>query len=194
MTTLERVRAEIQKVLDKERDFTSENAKAQAIALNWCIKIIDRYMEQEPCDVVSRQAVEKIINDIRDCISVEGYWAILERLKKLPSVRPQEPCTDSVSRRAVLETINNNTADERDGWLCIDNDLVHEIEKLPSVRPQEQKSKQFAEWVAREIFDEMWEYNKDAFAEIACRKLAKLGIVREKGDVWELVEQKESEG
>lgn len=58
---------------------------------------------------------------------------------------------------------------------------------------KESESKQFAEWVAREIFDEYWEYNKDAFAEIACRKLAKLGIVREKGDVWELVEPQESE-
>ena len=51
----------------------------------------------------------------------------------------------------------------------------------------------FVEWVARKIFDDNWEYNKDAFAEIACRKLAKLGIVRAKGDEWELVEQQESE-
>lgn len=49
----------------------------------------------------------------------------------------------------------------------------------------------FAEWVTSEIFDEMWEYNKDAFAEIACRKLEKLGIVRANGDVWELVEPQE---
>ena len=56
------------------------------------------------------------------------------------------------------------------------------------------KTEQFAEWVATEIFDDMWEYNKDAFAEIACRKLEKLGIVRAKGDEWELVEpQAESE-
>ena len=55
-------------------------------------------LEQEPsvsenpnnCDLISREAVEEIINDIRSCISVEGYWAILERLKKLPSVKPQE--------------------------------------------------------------------------------------------------------
>ena len=52
---------------------------------------------------------------------------------------------------------------------------------------------QFAKWVAAEIFDDMWEYNKDSFAEIACRKLAKLGIVRAKGDEWELVEPQESE-
>lgn len=50
-----------------------------------------KLLKQEHCDdVVSRQAVCEIINDIRDCISVEGYCAILERLKKLPSVRPQE--------------------------------------------------------------------------------------------------------
>ena len=55
------------------------------------------------------------------------------------------------------------------------------------------KTEQFAKWVATEIFDDMWEYNKDAFAEIACRKLAKLGIVRANGDEWELVESQEGE-
>ena len=52
----------------------------------------------------------------------------------------------------------------------------------------------FAKWVATEIFDENWEYNKDAFAEIACRKVAKMGIVRVIGDEWELAEPHESEG
>jgi hypothetical protein len=51
----------------------------------------------------------------------------------------------------------------------------------------------FAEWVAEEIFDENWELNKDAFAELACRKLSKLGIVIRMGDEWELIEPKESE-
>lgn len=55
------------------------------------------------------------------------------------------------------------------------------------------ETEQFAKWVAEEIFGGMWEYNKDAFAEIACRKLAKLGIVRANGDKWELVERVESE-
>ena len=58
---------------------------------------------------------------------------------------------------------------------------------------QESKTEQFAKWVAREIFDDYWEYNKDAFAEIACRKLAMLGIVRAKGDEWELIHPQESE-
>ena len=47
-------------------------------------------LEQEPCeDAISRQAVCKIIEDIRDCVSVNGYWAFLERLKKLPPVNPK---------------------------------------------------------------------------------------------------------
>ena len=59
---------------------------------------------------------------------------------------------------------------------------------------QDSESEQFAKWVAREIFDDDWdEYNKDAFEEIACRKLAKLGIVRANGDNWELIETQESE-
>jgi hypothetical protein len=56
---------------------------------------------------------------------------------------------------------------------------------------QESKTEQFALWVATEIFDENWEYNKDAFEELACRKLAKLGIVRARGDEWEFVEPQE---
>ena len=57
----------------------------------------------------------------------------------------------------------------------------------------EQEPNDFARWVAREIFDDEWEYNKDAFVEIACRKLEKLGIVRAKGDEWELLEQEPCE-
>ena len=44
----------------------------------------------------------------------------------------------------------------------------------------------FSEWVAEEIFDENWELNADAFAELACRKLETLGIVKANGDRWEL--------
>lgn len=53
----------------------------------------------EPCDAVSREAVCEIISDIRDCISVEGYWAILERLKKLqPVTQKPETVTEFADR------------------------------------------------------------------------------------------------
>lgn len=52
-------------------------------------------------DCISRQAVNEIINDIRDCISVEGYWAILERMKKLPPVTPKG--LDNILREIEIE-------------------------------------------------------------------------------------------
>lgn len=79
---------------------------------------------------------------------------------------------------------NVNTFDTNISVMC--KDILDYLE-------QEPKTEQFAKWVAEEIFDDMWEYNKDSFAEIACRKLAKLGIVRAKCDEWELVESQESE-
>ena len=40
-------------------------------------------------DCISRQAAIDIVDDIRDCISVDGYWAFIERLKKTPSAQPE---------------------------------------------------------------------------------------------------------
>ena len=78
--------------------------------------------------------------------------------------------------------------------LCADEQHYEAKQMTIETLEQESKAEQFAKWVATEIFDDMWEYNKDAFAEIACRKLAKLGIVRAKGDEWELIKpQTESE-
>lgn len=77
----------------------------------------------------------------------------------------------------------------------VDNydDAVDMAKAIRKGTPQVPKTEQFAKWVAREIFDENWEYNKDAFAELACRKLAKLGIIRANGDKWELLESQKSE-
>ena len=47
-------------------------------------------------DLISRQDVEEIINDVRDCISVKGYWAILERMRKLPSAEPRSRCIANI--------------------------------------------------------------------------------------------------
>ena len=47
MTTLDKIKAEIQKVLDVEGD--SENARVQALALMWVLELIDKYASEE-CD------------------------------------------------------------------------------------------------------------------------------------------------
>ena len=106
--------------------------------------------------------------------------------------------TESEAKKYMLiekECINRDC--NRD---CANCDIVQNVEDLNNaydvaIKALEQSPEmdQFAKWVAAEIFDDMWEYNKDAFAEIACRKLAKLGIVRAKGDEWELVEREEEE-
>ncbi len=40
---LDKIRAEIEKPLHDERCFDTADAKAQYIALNWCVEIIDKY-------------------------------------------------------------------------------------------------------------------------------------------------------
>lgn len=48
-----------------------------------------------------------------------------------------------------------------------------------------EKMKAFCEWVASGVTnEESWEVNSDSFAEIACRKLHKLGIVDKQGNEW----------
>ena len=44
---LDKIRAEIEKPLHDERCFDTANAKAQYIALNWCIEIIDKYRKEQ---------------------------------------------------------------------------------------------------------------------------------------------------
>lgn len=43
ISVLDKIRAEIEKPLHDERCFDTADAKAQYIALNWCIEIIDKY-------------------------------------------------------------------------------------------------------------------------------------------------------
>lgn len=49
-------------------------------------------------------------------------------------------------------------------------DIMHKYQQLED----------FAKWVAVEVIDEeLWTYNHLSFAELACRKLVKLGIMQE---------------
>jgi hypothetical protein len=100
-----------------------------------------------------------------------------------------------MTREEAIEILRHNT--DLGHGVIIENEstrtIYEAIDMAINALEQEPKIEQFANWVATEIFDDMWEYNKDAFAELACRKLAKLGIVRAEGDEWILVEPKESE-
>ena len=105
---LDKIRAEI----DKWHHLTD---KAFNDGIDTALEIIDKYKAESDDsnanqhnsnalnalegDAISRQAVTEIINDIRDCISVEGYCAILERLKKLPSVNPASNISIQITER-----------------------------------------------------------------------------------------------
>jgi len=44
---LDKIRAKIEEPLNINKGLNTESAKAQAIALSWCIEIIDKYREGE---------------------------------------------------------------------------------------------------------------------------------------------------
>ena len=105
--------------------------------------------------------------------------------------RAERIMTKEESEKYIKTKMCNDCSIRLGGGKCSDNCKV--IEAIKALE-QEPKMEQFAKWVATEIFDDNWEYNKAAFEELACRKLAKLGIVRAKGDEWELVEPLLEEG
>ena len=51
---------------------------------------------------------------------------------------------------------------------------------------EEEQYKKFAEWVADRIFSD--DFEDDSFAEVACRKLEKLGLVKKVVGNWRYVE------
>jgi len=131
--------------------------------------------------LISEQAVIDAVSEwLYDKTRKES---IEDVVKAIPSAEPTE---DLISRKRVVEWLENCTDDS------IEHAIDSNLEFIPSAEPKTENWKDFALWVAKEIFYE-WEYNKDAFAEIACRKLNKLGIVKANGDKWELVEPQESE-
>lgn len=69
--------------------------------------------------------------------------------------------------------------------------IIKEGTPFEEVFDDEIKALEFTKWVAKEIFDEEWEFNKDSFEEAACRKLEKLGLVRKTDNNWILAESEE---
>ena len=69
-------------------------------------------------DLISRQAVFDIIDDLRDRMTVEGYWSMTERVKALPSAQPS-PCefckhNDTSDDLACLRCSAERRTDEDD--------------------------------------------------------------------------------
>ena len=121
------------------------------------------------------QAIAKLKNFADHCYPNEEFLIAIQALQA-------QADGDYISRQDAIEFFKDDVY------------VVNELKNMATVAIPSAEPYDFAKWVASEIFDDMWEYNKDAFAEIACRKLEKMGIVRAKGDEWELVEEQKSEG
>lgn len=72
-------------------------------------------------------------------------------------------------------------------WHCIvsirdctgNKEFVEALELSIDTMRKYQQLEDFARWVAVEVIDEeLWTYNHLSFAELACRKLVKLGIMQ----------------
>jgi len=125
MTTIDKIKAEIQKVLDAEPD--TENAKAQVLALFWVLELLDKYAEQEPM----REFTEE------EC---KAHSKALDKMYKPTGFNVfNEPCDDAVSRQAAKDLFCR---------ICMENNICYRskdtcedlklFDQLPPVRPQEQ--------------------------------------------------------
>lgn len=105
----------------------------------------------------------------------------LEELRELRN--KQEPCEDCISRKSVEELISNNN--DKYGYSDRFHEFTEECMNLPPVQQEEYgKMKAFCLWIAEIVTDEEAWKDSEAIAEIACRKLHKLGIVDKQGDSW----------
>ena len=133
MTTLEKIRAEIEQIIPSELPYgknTPEHIRDMALS------IIDKYAEQEPCENCDYSEIVDWEQDTKTGKAKPIYWC----------ERHKEPCEDAISRQAVLDGIEELKRspwcnDSRNGYeyliaeaLDVVKDLC--IKKLPSVQPK----------------------------------------------------------
>lgn len=93
---------------------------------------------------------------------------------------------DLISRQEALYCFHD--------WVDKHGD-VHSADEMPEYRaiealPSAQPAPAFITWLLDEIWDEdMWELNWQSFPEILCRKMAKLGYIRERNGEYERLDQ-----
>ena len=88
---------------------------------------------------------------------------------------------DLISRERLKNTILLGNYDTQ-------SKILSAIDNAPTVEPERTQDKweEFARWVAKEVLDNYFEESSGAFAEIACRKLVKLGLVEVKDNVYKM--------
>lgn len=93
-------------------------------------------------DLIDREQLMNYIRSRKINIGKLAHDVIM----KQPSIQPQEPCEDAISRKEVLNQIFYST--DNGGDVALGSVLRHRIENLKSVKPQEPKT---GYWVAQDI-------------------------------------------
>lgn len=149
-------------------------------------------MSREEAIAFATEWVKIIDPDEKDSMTYAFLSYVIHAFQQKPKSDFVESIINDLKGCKQYIMFTSHVSENQQRRLTAINNAIMLLSGMSNTENQESMTEQFTEWVAREIFDD-WEYNKDAFAELACRKLAKLGIVRAKGDEWELVESQESE-
>ena len=149
MTTLEKIRAEVADLDDVEYEI-----EGYYKAVNDALQIIDKYADQEPCDDADQigyhDDFETALRKIHDyeerqkqndkkcgnckLIGTDSCYMVCGGSKSLYKPKQKsEPCTDAVSRQAVLD-INESHHGQMPNH--INHQIWQEIKDLPPVTPQ----------------------------------------------------------
>ena len=125
---------------------------------------------------------------------------VVKEIKKLPSAQPEDINADAcASCPAYKAFFNEEDLSDieilsilRSLYNCFDEyeePVYHALsEAIKALSAQPESS--FVTWLLDEIWDEdMWELNWQAFPEVLCRKLTKLGYIKEKDGEYERLDQ-----
>jgi len=151
-------------------------------------------MDRDDAIEFATEWVKTIDPDEKDSATYAFLSYVISALRQKPKSDFVESIINDLKECKQYIMFTSHLSENHQRRLTAINNAIMLLSGMPYTANQEPKTEQFAEWVAREIFNDEWEYNKDAFAELACRKLATLGIVGENGDEWELVESQEEVG
>lgn len=102
-------------------------------------KLIDgeevRTVRDKPCeDAIRREDAINAVSEALEHVVVENEDVARKMINKLPSVKPQEPCEDVISRQAVVGYLCTHCPDDAE---CFEDcDDIKNIKSLPPVNPQ----------------------------------------------------------
>lgn len=140
-------------------------------------------------DLISRYALRKSVTDELErlyCVlykhneyyqaTKKAFNTVLDFIDRAPTVEPEV-------KKVPIASVTFDTEKLKE----LTDEIVDRIKNgeivLQDERPQGEW-KEFAEFVAKEVCTDNFKDNSDSFAELACRKLVKLGLLKLDGDTY----------